>query len=114
MHGEVPWVVALDTFEVIRGSEKQTALKCLEVTVKPEEAQNIQLRALDAIKELNAIAALALDWKADPALQAIRRALGATIWKIDREVLSVIYAEYPELNDLKDLDLAQFDNLFKN
>lgn len=77
------------------------------------DARSIQVRALSAIKELNAIAALALDWKGDPALQTIRKALGAAIWQVDREVLSVIYAEFPEMNDLKDMDLTQFDHLFR-
>lgn len=78
-----------------------------------EEALSIQLRALNAIKELNAIAALALDWKGDPALQTIHKALGASIWQIDREVLSVVYAEHPDLDDLKDMDFTQFDHLFR-
>lgn len=29
------------------------------------------------------------------------------------EVLSVIYAEFHEMNDLKDMDLAQLDHLFR-
>ena len=78
-----------------------------------EEALNIQLRALNAIKELNAISALALDWKGDPALQAIHKALGASIWQIDREVPSVVHAEHPDLSDLKDMEFTQFDHLFR-
>lgn len=58
--------------------------------MKLEEAENIQRRALSAIRELNAIAALSVDWKADPALHSIRKALGALIWQVDRDVLSVI------------------------
>ena len=61
-----------------------------------EEALNIQLRALNAIKELNAISALALDWKGDPALQP-----------------SVVHAEHPDLSDLKDMEFTQFDHLFR-
>lgn len=81
--------------------------------MKQQEVQDIQQRAFSAIRTLNSIAALPLDWKADPALQAIRKALGAAIWQVDREVLSVIYAEFPEMNDLKDMDLTQFDHLFR-
>lgn len=56
----------------------------------------------------------ALKQQGDPALQAIRKSLGAAIWQIEREVLSVVYAEFPEMNDLKDMDLAQFDHLFRS
>lgn len=77
-----------------------------------EDARDIQLRALSAIRELNAIAGLELDWTGDPALQPLRKALGALIWQIDREVLAVLYAEFPEMNDLKGMDLTQFDHLF--
>lgn len=81
--------------------------------MKQEDARNIQLRALTAIRELNAIAALELDWTGDPALQELRKALGALIWQIDRDVLAVLYAEFPELSDLKDMDFTQFDHLFR-
>lgn len=76
------------------------------------EARDIQLRALSAIRELNAIAGLELDWTGDPALKALHKTLGALIWQIDRDVLAVLYAEFPEMNDLKDMDLTQFDHLF--
>ena len=78
-----------------------------------EEAVEVQSRALRAIRELNAIAALPLGWKTDASLQRLRRGIGASIWTIDRELLAVIYDEFPELNDLKDVDLTQFDHLFK-
>lgn len=78
-----------------------------------EDARNIQLRALSAIRELNAIAGLELDWTGEHTLQALRKAVGALIWQIDRDVLAVLYAEFPEMNDLKDMDLTQFDHLFR-
>lgn len=36
------------------------------------------------------------------------------IWQIDREILARLYADFPELNDLKDMDLSQFDPLFRD
>ena len=80
--------------------------------MKEQEARSIQMMALNAIRELNAIAALELDWTGDRSLQALWKALGAAIWQIDRDVLAVLYAEFPELNDLKDMDFKQFDHLF--
>lgn len=79
-----------------------------------EAARDIQQRALAAIRELNAIAGLAIDWKADTAARQVRRAVGDAIWQIDREILGLLYGDFPELNDLKDMDLSRFDPLFRD
>lgn len=77
-----------------------------------DAALDISSRALAAIRELNAIAGLAIDCKADATAQQVRRAVGDAIWQIDREILARLYADFPEQNDLKDMDLSQFDPLF--
>jgi hypothetical protein len=77
-----------------------------------EEAGRVRPLALNAVRELKTIAPLAVDLKNDPTLRAIRKALGASIWQIDRDVLSVVYAEYPERNVLKEMHLTQFGHLF--
>lgn len=76
-------------------------------------AELIQVRALNAIGELNAIAALPVDWVADETLKQVRKAVGETIWQIDQQILARLYREFPEMNDLKDMDLTQFDPLFR-
>lgn len=64
-----------------------------------EAARDIQQRALAAIRELNAIADLAIDWETDTTARQVRRAVGDAIWQIDREILARIYGDFPELND---------------
>jgi hypothetical protein len=76
-------------------------------------AELIQVRALSAVRELNAIAALPVDWVADETLKQVRKAVGETIWQIDQQILARLYREFPEMNDLKDMDLTQFDPLFR-
>ena len=53
-----------------------------------EAARDIQQRALAAIRELNAIADLAIDWETDTTARQVRRAVGDAIWQIDREILA--------------------------
>ena len=76
-------------------------------------AELIQARALSAISELSAIAAMPVDWVADETLKQVRRSVGDTIWQIDRQILARLYNEFPEMNDLKDMDLTKCDALFR-
>ena len=76
-------------------------------------AELIQAKALSSISELSAIAAMHVDWVADETLKQVRRSVGYTIWQIDRQILARLYNEFPEMNDLKDMDLTKFDPLFR-
>jgi hypothetical protein len=69
-----------------------------------DEALQIRSRALSAIRELNSIAAMPLDWESDEALRGLRRGLAAGIWQIDTEILGPIYRAFPHLDDLRDRD----------
>jgi hypothetical protein len=79
--------------------------------VNDQEARCIREIALSAIGELSAIAALPVDWVADETLKQVRKAVGDSIWQIDRQILDRLYCGFPELNDLKDMDLSKFDPL---
>jgi hypothetical protein len=78
-----------------------------------EFAMEVQSRALSAIKELNAIAALPCDWT-DEKMRKLRKAIGLAIGTIDYGILKIIYQEFPERDDLKDMDLSKFDDLLKS
>ncbi len=66
-----------------------------------ESAEIIRDKALRAIRELHSII-VEMDFDWDSAeLQPLKRGVGLSIGRIDTELLSVIYAEHPELDDLR-------------
>lgn len=75
-------------------------------------ATEVKTRALNAIRELNSIAAIPIDWKSEK-MYKLRKAIGFAIGSIDYEILALVYQKFPELNDLKELDLTKYDDLLK-
>ena len=78
------------------------------------EALRFRTHALSAIKELISIAQLPLGWESDEDLRKLRRGVGLAIGQIDHDILNPIYRRFPEIDDLRDMDLSQFDALFKD
>lgn len=75
-------------------------------------AIQIRLHVLSALRELNSIAAISMDWETPEAKQ-LKKAVGLAIGQIDLEILGPIYSKFPDLDDLKGFDFSQFDELFK-
>jgi hypothetical protein len=66
-------------------------------------ATEIQRCALDAVQSLmKALHTCETDCS-DEERQQIQRGVGLSIGRIETELLGVIYAAYPELDDLKDV-----------
>lgn len=66
------------------------------------DATEIRDYALRAIKELTALLSIAKDKCSPEQHEQIRRGVGLSIGKIQMEILEVINAAYPELDDLTD------------
>lgn len=81
--------------------------------MKKDDAIGIQSRALSAIRELNSIAQLPLDWEAEEELREVKRGISLAIGQIDFEILTRMYRRFPDLDDLRDMDLSQFDELLR-
>ena len=64
------------------------------------DATTIRDHALRAIKELMAIVYLSKDKCSPEQHQQIERGVGLSVGKIQMEILEVINAAYPELDDL--------------
>ncbi len=65
-------------------------------------AEIIKDKALRAITELHSIITdLDFDWDS-AELRPIKRGVGLSIGRIDTELLSLIYEEHPDLDDLRD------------
>ncbi len=73
------------------------------------EALQMRSYALNAVKELNSIAALPLNWEADENLRALRRGIGLSIWQIEVEILARLFNEFPAIDDLRNFDSSQSD-----
>jgi hypothetical protein len=68
--------------------------------LKKDDATEIRDHALKAIKELIALLHISKDKCSAEQHQQIKRGVGLSIGKIQMEVLEVINAAYPELDDL--------------
>ncbi len=67
-----------------------------------ETAQEVRDYALEAIRNLSSGLNAALGKCDEEELEALKKAIGMSIIKIDNELLGLIYSKYPELDDLKD------------
>jgi hypothetical protein len=61
-----------------------------------------QKNCLEAIGLLHSILGSQNLWD-EPNLQQLKRGIGLSIGRIETEVLALIYAAHPDLDDLKDL-----------
>jgi hypothetical protein len=68
--------------------------------MKKELALKAQSKALKAIKTLHSIVKLDADWT-EKDMQLLKRGVGISIGTIEIDLLTIIYKEYPELDDLK-------------
>ena len=64
-------------------------------------AIEIQQHALDAIRALSEALSRCENRCSPEEYQQIKRGVGLSMGRIETELLGVIYAEYPELDDLK-------------
>jgi hypothetical protein len=69
--------------------------------LQKETALQIKKRALLAVAELDAIVSDIRDHCSDEDFELIRRGAGLSIGKIIVELLEPIYAQHPEIDDLK-------------
>ena len=71
-----------------------------QVRLEKDDAVEIRDHALKAIRELMALLYISKD-KFDPAqYEQIKRCVGLSIGRIQMEILDIINAAYPELDDL--------------
>ncbi len=75
-------------------------------------ATEVRTRALAALRELNSIAAIQNDWGSDPP--AAEESTGQDDHTDRLRTFGAIYAAFPDLNDLKDMDFSQFDKILKD
>jgi hypothetical protein len=66
-------------------------------------AIEIQQHALDAIRSLAQALSASENRCSSEEFQQIKRGVGLSMGRIETELLGVIYAVYPELDDLKDI-----------
>lgn len=66
-------------------------------------AIEIQKHALDAIRALSEALSACENQCSPEEYERIKRGVGLSMGKIETELLGVLYAEYPELDDLKDV-----------
>ena len=66
-------------------------------------AIEIQKLALDAVHALTRALHICASGCSDEERRQIEKGVGLSIGKIESELLGVIYAKYPELDDLKDV-----------
>ncbi len=71
--------------------------------VEKKIAIEVQEHALNAIKALSKALTAAENQCSPEEYQQIKRGVGLSIGRIETELLSIIYATYPELDDLKDV-----------
>lgn len=64
-------------------------------------AMGIQQHALEAIRALSEALSACENQCSAEEYQRIKRGVGLSMGRIETELLSVIYAAYPELDDLK-------------
>ncbi len=64
-------------------------------------AIEIQERALEAVRALSGALSACEDRCSPEEYQQIKRGVGLSMGRIETELLGVIYAAYPELDDLK-------------
>lgn len=81
--------------------------------MQKDDALRIQADALSAIRKLVSIAQLPLDWDSCEDLRKLRRGIGIAIGHIDHEILNPIYQRFPEIDDLRDMDLSRLDEMPK-
>jgi hypothetical protein len=68
--------------------------------LKKEDATEIRDHALKAIQELMALFHISKDTSSPEEHEQIKRGVGLSIGKIQMEILEVINAAYPDLDDL--------------
>jgi hypothetical protein len=72
-----------------------------EVRVNKRSAQEIRDLALASIVSLGKIVSLSRDQCSDKEFRELSKAVGSSIGRIHVEILSKIYSQHPELDDLK-------------
>ncbi len=69
--------------------------------IEKDSANKIKEHCLKAISELSC-ALIAVEGQCSPDdMERIRRGVGLSIGKIESDLLGIIYAQYPYLDDLK-------------
>jgi hypothetical protein len=71
------------------------------VVMTKEDAIEMREHAIKAIVELSQLLNKAKDRCSEGEYQQMKRGVGLSIGRIQTELLDVIYATYPELDDLK-------------
>lgn len=69
--------------------------------INQQDAIKAKDHALKAIVELNKLLLLVEGKCSEEEYEQIKKAVGLSIGRIDVDILSLIYAAYPELDDLK-------------
>jgi hypothetical protein len=72
--------------------------------MKLDVAANVKQRALVAVAELHSILTDIRNECSSEDFQLVKRGVGLSIGTIEIELLQAIYRQYPEIDDLKDLD----------
>jgi hypothetical protein len=72
-----------------------------EVVVNQQDATEMRERGLKAIAELSQLLNTARDRCSQEEYELIKRGVGLSIGRIQTDLLDIINAAYPELDDLK-------------
>jgi hypothetical protein len=73
----------------------------LEAELEKSDAKAVRDLSLKAITDLTAALAVCKERGSQAEFDDMRKAVGHSIGHIESGILSVIYAEYPDLDDLK-------------
>lgn len=72
-----------------------------EVKLKKQRSQETRDAALRAIVELSRVLVVNQNQSEPAEFDRLRQAVGSAIAQIERDILAPIYAEYPDLDDLR-------------
>jgi hypothetical protein len=88
---------------VIRGASSiapTTAVTRQEAVLKKSDAEAIKDLALQAISDLTRILLVSKDSCTEEEFHDLKRAVGSSIGHIEMDILSKVYSQYPELDDI--------------